>query len=54
MLNLLLKIVGVIAVIMALLLLSLWVGAWLDNQYAEIFQFISLRGFESTGHIVLM
>jgi hypothetical protein len=54
MLNLLMKIIGVIAVILALFFLSLWVGAWLDSHYADLFQFIRLRGFESTGHIGLM
>lgn len=48
------RIVGVLTVVLITPLLGMLVGAWFGGNYAENFQFNSVRGYEATGQIGLL
>ena len=54
MLNLLLRMVGVLTTVIITLLLGVLVGAWFGGNYAEAFQFNGGRGYEATSQIGLL
>ena len=46
--------IGVLATVVITLLLGMLVGAWFGGNYAENFQFNSVRGYEATGQVGLL